>query len=202
MCANTLNSFDLQTPSHGRGHRFNPCRAHHFVGLFEAPLSRTRQQPAEQSKSRRGQDVEARSARVLRAFAVGLTPYTRHQFQSGLKRPAAHVSPIPDWTCRGSAGDAAHRQADSFPAMPEPARSGRCPLHPSYRPKQRPYGGDDARSRAIEKTTPTNRLDASRRPTHQINRGHCDRVDPLTLKRAAISKNQHANSARIFSRTR
>ena len=47
------------TPSHGRGHRFNPYSAHHFTGFSESQLGSCRQYQAEQSKSRRGEDVEA-----------------------------------------------------------------------------------------------------------------------------------------------
>jgi hypothetical protein len=32
--ANPLKSHEARSPSHGRGHRFNPCRAHHVTYCF------------------------------------------------------------------------------------------------------------------------------------------------------------------------
>lgn len=45
-------------PSHGRGRRFDPYSAHHFTGIFSAPLGTSRNNPAPFGTSGRGQRVD------------------------------------------------------------------------------------------------------------------------------------------------
>jgi hypothetical protein len=67
-------------PSHGRGRRFNPYNAHHFIEVLETSLGSCRQYPAEQSKSRRGQRVD----NVPRLFGVPWPP--GHRTWASLQR--------------------------------------------------------------------------------------------------------------------
>jgi hypothetical protein len=54
-----LQSFNQESPSHGRGRRFNPYSAHHFSRLFSTQLGTNWHQPAAISTFRRGADVES-----------------------------------------------------------------------------------------------------------------------------------------------
>lgn len=64
-----LKSPNPESPSHGRGHRFDPYGAHHISLIFRALLAAAfgscRQYPAEQNKTRRGADVE----KIPRSFS-------------------------------------------------------------------------------------------------------------------------------------
>src|SRR5215813_53191 len=79
-------------PSHGRGRRFNPYSAHHYIRGFSAPAGTNPSQSASLGTNKRGADMEsvhgvstpgwAHERRVVRAHAVG-----HHR-----PRPARHLN--------------------------------------------------------------------------------------------------------------